>query len=86
MSALILQSGTLLSVVAFFLMVRASKPRHYLRAWFIQWLAQPFWLASTYQAGQWLMFAVSIFFLVIATHGVLRFYFETVTDAKRYLR
>lgn len=70
----LIQAGTFLSVVAFFLLVRASSNRRYRRAWFIQFMAQPFWLASTFIAHQWVMFAVSLFFTVIAIHGVLRFH------------
>lgn len=68
------QAGTFLSVVAFFLLVRANSTRRYRRAWFIQFMAQPFWLASTFVASQWVMFAVSVFFTVIAVHGVMRFH------------
>ena len=80
MIAAIAQWGTLFSVVAFLLLVRANSDRRYRRAWFIQFCAQPFWLASTFVAGQWAMFLVSIFFTVIAMHGVMRFHL-LVTEA-----
>ena len=68
------QAGTFLSVIAFFLLVRANSTRRYRRAWLFQFCAQPFWIASTFLAAQWVMLAVSVFFTIIAVHGVVRFH------------
>lgn len=64
--------GTLFSVVAFVLLSCATTAREYKRAWVIQLIAQPFWMAATWSGRQYVMFAISIFFLIVATHGVMR--------------
>lgn len=81
--AFLIQAGTLLSVVAFLLLSRAATVRRYRCAWFVQFLAQPFWLASTWVAQQWFMFAVSVFFTAIAVHGVMRFHLELRAEQER---
>lgn len=72
----VLVVGPALSVLAFHLFERAKTPRQYLAAWAFQFIAQPFWLANTYLAGQWGMFAVSLAFTFVAARGVLRFALE----------
>lgn len=84
-AAHVAQAGTLLSVLAFFLMARANSPRRYCRAWSFQFAAQPFWLASTWIADQWAMFAVSVFFTAIAMQAVMRYYAEMRADAERII-
>lgn len=73
MIAILAHVGLLLPILAFLIFVRARTPRQYLAGWLVQFAAQPFWLAVTYAAEQWPMFVVSLFFLLIAMHGVMRF-------------
>lgn len=78
--------GTLFSVVAFALLSYAESARDYKRAWFIQLLAQPFWMAATWNSRQYVMFVISIFFLLVAARGFMRHWALEQEDKMREVR